>query len=343
MIFENPGAFWLLLALPPILFGLGFLGWRAKKEAITLFPLSLRRLRRKQIEKYAIAAVLMVLLIIVLAMPKVTYYAFAEPEKTGEIVLLVDTTRSMAARKDLDSPNSLEKVKPILYEIIQSMEELGQVKISLCGFNDIVRSHVPFVGIEDYPYLKASIKEVLDINSTPGSDTSLGRPIVDVIDKFSEGEHAKIIIMFSDGEPFYWGIARITDKERVYIDQAVGKVIEEGIKVITVGAGEPEGAKVPLYDDDGEFTGNYATAGKGIDHVFYLNEDVLKEISSRTGGEYFSEENIKGLTELIEENLDTVETEHVDKEVKVYHSIAHWFLLASLPVWVVFVRRHILG
>ena len=86
MSFENPDALWLLLALPPLLLGLGLWGWRAKKEAITLFPLALRRLRRKQVEKYAIAALLMVLLIVALALPNVTYYASAATEKTAATI-----------------------------------------------------------------------------------------------------------------------------------------------------------------------------------------------------------------------------------------------------------------
>jgi uncharacterized protein YegL len=343
MNFENPGALWLLLALPPLLLGLGLWGWRAKKEAAAMFPLNLRRLMRKQVEKYIVAGVLMALLIVALALPKVTYYASAATEKTGEVVLLVDVSGSMAAQKDLDSPNRLERVKPILYEIIDSMEELGQVKISLCGFTSIARSLVPFVGKEDYPYLKESIRKVLDVYSTPGGGTSLGEPILDVADKFSIGDQAKLIILFSDGEPFVETKRGMTYRERDFIEQAVEKAVEEGIIIITVGVGEREGAKIPLYDSDEEFTGSYAIIQRGVDYISYLEKDNLEEIASRTGGEYFSEDNLGGLIELIKENLSPVNAEEVTKEVKVYRSIADWFLLASLPIWVVFARRHILG
>jgi hypothetical protein len=340
MIFENPGFLWLLLALPPLLFGLCFWGWRAKKDAVALPTLVLRRLRRKQVEKYIIAGVLLVLLIVVLALPKVSYYATSATEKTGEIVLLVDVTRSMAAQKDLDSPSMLERTKLILYEIVSRMEELRQAKIALFGLTNIARSHVPFVGIEGYPYLKVTIKQVLNINSTPGGDTGFGRPIQEVAAKFSEGEQPKLIILISDGELFYWNLPRVTDDERKLIEQAVTTTTERDIKVITVGVGEPGGAKIPLYAE-GEFTG-YVQADVGVDFVFHLKEDILKEIAFRTGGEYFTENDIHGLTEYIADNLTPVESE-IDEDVKVYTSIANWFLLASLPIWVVFVRRHLLG
>lgn len=344
MIFENPNLLWLLPALPLLLFGLGFWGWRKKKEAATLFPTVLRSLLKKQVEKYIIAGVLIALLIVVLALPKISYIAAVPEEKSGEIILLVDVSGSMAAQQEPDYPTRLDRIKPVLFDIIRSMEELGQVKISLCGFTDIARSHVPLVGKEDYPYLKESIKKVLDIYSAPGGSTSLGQPILDIAGKFSEGEKSKTIIMLSDGDPFYWGVARITDAERETIEQAVSTAIEEDIKVITVGFGEREGAKIPLYDDEGNFTGNYAQKEKGVSFTFYLQEDVLKEIAFRTGGEYFYEENLDGLTEFIEENLNLVDIDEViEEQEEVYHYVAGWFLLASLPVWVVFARRHILG
>jgi len=343
MTFENPNALWLLLALPPLLLGLGLWGWRAKKEAAEIFPSSLRRLGRKQIEKYIIAGVLMVFLVVVIASPKIVYTAPAPIEKTGEIALLIDVSTSMAAQEDIDSPNRLERIKPILYEIVDNMEKLGQVKISLHGFTNIARSHVPLVGKEDYPYLKESIKKLLDINSIPGKDTSFGIPLINVAEKFNEGEQAKIIILFSDGEPFFGSTIGMTGYESVFLERAVGKTLSEGIKVITVGVGEKEGAKIPLYDSYGEFTGNYALKRLGVDYVSYLEEDVLKEIASLTNGKYFYEKNLKGLMELIEENLDVVATEQVNKEIRVYQSIDYWLVLAALPLWVIFVRRYLLG
>jgi hypothetical protein len=341
MIFENPEFLWWLLALPPFLFVLGLWGWKAKKEAAVLFPSFLRRLNIRQIEKYVLAGLILALLIIVFASPKVSYYATAEIEKTGDIALLVDVSRSMMAQKDLDSPNMLQRTKPILYDIVNSMEELRQVKIALFGLTNIARSHVPFVGIEDYAYLKATIKNVLDINSTPGGDTGFGKPLLELAAKFPEGDQPKIIVLISDGELFYWNLSRITDEERELIEQGVAACVEKGIKVVTVGVGEKEGAKVPLYTD-GEFTGYAKSDGKYTDYVFYLVDDVLKEISFRTGGEYFTENETNELTEYISTYLETVEVD-VDEDVKVYNSIAHWFILASLPIWVVFVRRHILG
>lgn len=341
MIFENPSALRSLLVLPFLLFALGLLGWRAKKEIAETFQLNLRRLRRSQVEKYITAGVLMALLVGALALPKLPISSLRAPKRAGEIALLVDVSASMAAQKDLDSPNRLQRVKPILYEIIDRMEEFGEVKISLHGVTSIARSHVPFVGKEDYPYLKESVKKVLGINSTPGEGSSLGRPILNVAQKFSPDEEVKLIILFSDGESFV-GVARgMHAVERRFIENAIRKAREEGIKVITVGIGEREGARIPLYNMKGEFTGDYAKL-QGVDYISHLKEDSLEEIASRTGGRYFFEKNREGLIEFIEENLALATPEGVTEEVRGYRYIAHWFTLAALPIWVIFARSYLL-
>lgn len=343
MIFENPDTLWLLLALPPLLFGLGLWGWRAKKEAAKPFPSIFRRLMKKHIEKYITAGVLMTLLIIVLASPDIALSASASKEKTGEIALLVDVSKSMAAQADIDSPSRLDRVKSYLYQIVDDMEKLGQVKISLYGFTEIARSHVPFVGKEDYPYLKESIEKVLNINSIPGNGTGLGKPIQAVIGKFPNSGNAKLIILFSDGECFWRGsIVGINSRESGFIDDAVEAATEKGIKVVTVGVGEREGAKIPQYDSEGNFTGSYAKL-YGVDYISYLNEDGLKDIASRTGGEYFLEDNLEGLIKFINDNLTPIKFDAASKGLKVYQPITNWFLLASLPIWIVFARRHLLG
>jgi hypothetical protein len=347
MIFENPSALWLLVVLPFSLLGLGFWGWMAGKETAETFRLDLRHLKRSQVEKYVMAGVLMALLVVALALPKLAFSSVATHQKTGEIALLVDVSASMGAQKDLDSPNRLERVKPMLYEIINRMEELGKVRISLHGFTSMARSHVPWVGKEDYPYLRESIQKVLDINSTPGEGTSLGRPIVDIADKFSQDEKVKIIVLFSDGEAFIGVTTGIHETERGRIEEAIKKAGEQGARVITVGVGEREGAKIPQYDTYGGFIGEYAKlrklegANRVVDFVSYLEEEGLEEIASRTGGKYFSEKNREGLMEFIEQNLAVASTAETPEEVRDYRSIAEWFVFGALPLWVIFVRRHL--
>jgi Ca-activated chloride channel family protein len=341
MTFANPGALWLLLLLPVLLFGLGLSGWVAKKGIAELFQLNLRRLGRNHVKKYVMAAVLATLLIGALALPELPFSSFAIPGKTGEIILLVDVSVSMGAKKDPNDLNRLERVKPILYDIINRMEDLRGVRLSLHGFTSIARSHVPFVGQEDYGYLRESIKKVLDINSTPGQGSALGLPLINVAGKFSKEQKAKLVILFGDGETFLTTTTNWIDSS-FPVATAIRRAREEGIKVITVGFGEREGAKIPLYNMDGAFSGEYVKV-QGVDHVSHLKEEGLKEIASQTGGRYFSEKNLKGLIDLIKENLGSATAEEVVGTVKVHRSVAHWFVLVALLILVVFSRRHLLN
>jgi hypothetical protein len=237
----------------------------------------------------------------------------------------------------------MDRVKPILLDIVEKMDELGQVKIGLCGFTDMARSHVPVVGREDYPYLEESIRKVVDIYSVAGSSTGFGKPILDALAKFTEDATSKTIIIVSDGDPFYWGASTVTEKEQELIERAIVAAVEQEVAIITIGVGEKDGAKIPLYDSVGDFTGNYAQKEKGVDYVFYYKDDILRDIAARTGGKYYFEDNLTGLTEFIQTQLETVYTEEIHEEEELYRYVAHWFLLAAIPFWLIFARRHVLG
>lgn len=348
MIFDNPYVFWFLMAIAPVLIVLGILGWKAKKRMANLFLLNLRRLRNKHIEKYVLYSILAILLTFAWSSPQVATSTSLTPEKIGKVVLLVDVSRSMAARVDPESASRLERVKEMLYKFIDEMELLGGVEISLCAFTDIATSLVPLIGKEDYSYLKESVDKILDINSVPGTDTRIGDSLLEIFDlpgldiiHSSSIEEPKFIIVISDGEIYYLDTPGVGLTEKVAITNAVNKANEYDVKIVTVGVGEANGAKIPLFDSSGIFTGFYSSI-EGSDVISYLNEDALKDIADRTEGEYFYEDKISRLISYIDSNLVTVKTIGT-RSVDVYQPVTLWFLMATLPVWIILSRRHFLG
>jgi hypothetical protein len=343
MIFEYPSILWLLLLLPVLLLVLGIWGWNIKKEvAITLSPAVLHTIKKRHVEKYVIAVFIIALLIFTSALPKVIMDSSSSIKKAGEIILLVDVSGSMGAKVSLDAPSRLERVKPVLYDIIENMQEYKKVKISLYGFTNRARSIVPLVSIDDYSYLKESIKKVLHIYSVPGIDTFIGQSVLDVVGKFSNEAESKTIVIFSDGEPYYSGWGGSIYNENIVIEQAVEKLLEEEIRVITVGIGEKEGASIPKYDQAGDFTGRYALFKKDVYLISYLKEDNLKEIAAKSKGEYFFEKDLSGLISLIENGLTIVPLEEITDIEEEFHYLSHWFAIAVLPLWIYFTRRHLL-
>lgn len=341
MVFENPSAFWFIIAVPFLLYGIGYFGWKARREIAGIFHLDLRNLRKKHIEKYLTVTPLLVFCVAGFALPKFPFPSPGTVHRTGEVLFLVDVSGSMEAQKNPEQPNRVERAKSILLQVVDRMDGLGEVRISLYGFTSIARSHVPFVGPEDYPYLRESIKTVLDIYSTPGHGTSLGRPVLNVIEKFSKETPTKLIVLLSDGEIFIGAQPGVHEVERAWLDEAVAKVTENGIRVVTVGVGEREGAKIPMENSKGTPIGDYVKL-QGTEYVSYLEEESLRELASRTGGEYFSEQSQEELVTFIAQNLSPTSATAIPEETLEYRSVAHWFILAAMPFWILVARRYFL-
>lgn len=336
MIFGNPTVLWLTPIILLILL-LGFWGWQVKKNIVKAFKLDEALMKKSQIRKYIVAGTLTLLLIMALALPKLPVLLPGSPGKTGEIILLVDVSRSMAAKKDLNGLNRLERVKPILLKIVDNFPE---AEISLHGFTGMARSHTPFT--KDQFYLRKSITRVLDINSVPGSGTSYGQAILDVLDKFSANKESKLIVLFSDGEAFrlsyrygFRGQQGATASDEKALDRALRRVAQEEIKVITVGVGEKEGATIPLYDEDGKFTGEYAKHKMSV-YVSYFEEKLLRKIASQTDGRYFFETDHKKIISQIERNLTSGKIEEREE----YQDISYLFLIPVAVLWMIFARQY---
>jgi Ca-activated chloride channel homolog len=340
MVFDNPRALWLLPIIPLVLLVLGVGGWRAKQPVARVLGVPEAGLRRRQIEKYVLAGFVLSLLAGALALPRMVSAAYPIG-RSGQVALLVDDTASMAAQVDLASPNRLERTKAILYDIIDQMQGLGGVQVGLFGLTDVARSLVPFVGPANYPYLRTSIDKVLDINATPGSGTSLGRPVIDVTDKFSSNAPAKLIVLFSDGEVFRDNNTGLTSGETFDIEFAGQEARKKGIKVITVGVGEATGARIPLRDTDGKLTGEYAQL-EHTDFVSYLDERGLRILAAGSGGKYYSERDSQGLIDTIKANLAPAAGMAQTGQTDGGYPLAPWLIAASLPFWVLLARRHLL-
>ena len=99
MIFENPNAFWSLLVFLPLLFVLLLWGLKAKEETYSIFHLDYKHLKRKQMEKYVLVGIPVIMLVLAGALPKVVFSSYVISEKAGEIALLVDVSGSMAAQR----------------------------------------------------------------------------------------------------------------------------------------------------------------------------------------------------------------------------------------------------
>lgn len=327
--FVNPEALWLLFILLPG-FALGVLGWRTKRRLSLLFGVSPQKTKKNQVVKYFLFSCAAFFAIIVLAVPRIEMPGHLSSSKTGEIILLTDVSRSMDARLNPESPSRLERAKDIELSILR---EFPEARFSVCGFLSMARCLTPLT--QDNAYVKRTIEMVLDINSVPGSDTDIGSGILDVVGKFSQDEKARIIVLLSDGGHYasdYSGFPSIINASAV---AAVGELTKLKIKLIIIGVGEKKETTIPLYDEEGRFTGKYAEyAGQ----VFQsrLEEEPLLKIAEAAQGKYFSESDQSGPKDLIATSL----TVHSSREEKDYRDIT-FFLLIPAAFFSVLYLRHI--
>ncbi len=347
MVFDNPGALWLLPLLTLGLLVLGSAGWRARREIAGALGLAPVALRRRQVEKYVLAGLALSLLTGAMALPRlVTPYLVTG--RSGQVALLVDDTASMAAQVDPASPNRLARTKAMLHDIVDQMQGLEGVQLSLFGMTEVARSLVPFVGPSDYAYLRTGIDKVLDINATPGEGTSLGQPVLDVADKFSPNAQARLIVLFSDGEVFQNDEPGLDSRETEDIQSAASAARRKGIKIITVGVGEALGARIPLRDAQGKFTGGYAQLDN-TDFISYLDERGLKMLARDSGGQYYAEGDSQALINDIQANLAPFAGSGFagsafagsGEQGRAGYPLAPWLVAAAVPFWVLLVRRHL--
>lgn len=221
---------------------------------------------------FVLAMIALILAVISLSRPVKIKYRSDMAGNGVYISLVVDVSPSMLA-EDI-RPTRLEASKNTIIKFIQKREF---DKISLVTF--AMRPSVVMPSTFDYTILEESVTK-LKIDEE--GSTSIGLGIVTAVDMLRniKDKSEKIIILLTDGE---------NNAGEIEPNLAAEIAASYGIKIYTVGLGEPGGnyAWVTHYDP---------TYGKRrVKMPFQLNEKVLIDIASKTGGKYFNAKNASAL------------------------------------------------
>jgi len=205
-------------------------------------------------------------LIFALIGPKWGYH-WEEVEKKGiDIVIAIDTSRSMLAN-DV-KPNRLKVAKREVEDLLHLLQ--GD-RVGLVAFAGSAFPYCPLTS--DYGAFRLFLKD-LDTNIIPLGGTSLAEAINEATDMFDErsGNH-KVIILITDGE----------NHEQDPI-KAAKKAKEKGIVIYTVGVGKKEGSYIIIVRENGEKTLLKDSNGQVVKSK--LDEMTLNKIAIETGGLY---------------------------------------------------------
>lgn len=134
----------------------------------------------------------------------------------------------------------------------------------------------------------------------------------------------KVIIMLTDGEA-NMGINPMV---------AAKLAREQGVKIYTLGIGDPAGTELYVTDRFGEKQYFLDQAGKPIRAT--LDEKMLTSIADITGGKYYNAKDSDSLASVFKELEKLTKTEVKTTSVTVRHPEYQWFLwgiILLLPAW----------
>ncbi len=257
--------------------------------------------KKKQIIKAAFAITAILFVIFSLVQPKWGYH-WEEVERMGvDIVIAVDTSRSMLA--DDIKPNRLEAAKREIRSLLNIIE--GD-RIGLVAFAGTAFIQCPLT--LDYGAFNLFLDD-LDTSLIPVGGTAIGEAIKKSLSAFNDKvKKHKAIVLITDGEDHQGNAVEMAKTAR-----------EQGIIIYTIGVGKKEGAYIKIRDKGKEVLLK-DKEGKVIKSR--LDEIALNKIALETGGAYSPAYGAKwGLDNIYKNIIAKMEKKQLgSKKIKLYEN-----------------------
>ncbi len=286
--FGNPWMFWLFITIPAIT------GWYIynnynQQSSIPVSSVASIDLKSWKTTFRQLPFILRLLclsfIILALAHPqKINDEQHAEGEGV-DIILCIDVSGSMTAQDF--KPNRLEAAKKVAMDFVNKRltDRIGVVIFSGESF-----TQCPLT--TDYNVLNTAIQNIR--NGLLEDGTAIGSGLGTSVDRLRESKSkTKIVVLLTDGE-----------NNGGLIDPKTAKEIAKAfaIRVYTIGVGSEGYAPQPVNTPLGIVMQNEKVS---------IDEKLLKEIASETGGQYFRAKDNESLT-AIYKNIDLLEKSKVE-------------------------------
>ena len=277
MSFGAPEWLWALL-LVPVLIALFVHSEHRGLKRLQLF-VSARLLpqlaatvnRRRRIIRFGLLLLGLALAIVSLAQPR-WGYTFEDVKRKGlDLLVAVDTSRSMLSN-DVQ-PSRLERVKLAIQDLI---DELQGDRVGLIAFAGRAFLQAPLT--IDYDAVIEAVND-LDTKTIPEGGTNISSAITLATQSFGKSAMGnRAMIIFTDGEDLN-GEAVKTAKTAA----------DAGVRIFTIGVGTPQGSLIPVTGDNGDTSFVKDSAGQVVKSK--LDDKRLREVAEATGGFYVHLEN----------------------------------------------------
>ncbi len=315
--FANPHILWLLLAVPAMVAVLIVVGLLRKRNIARfgnpelleqlMGDVSMWRVKFKTL----LFVLAFVAVVFAAARPQFGSKLREQKSRGVEMMLVVDISNSMLA-EDL-APNRLDRTR---YAIDKLFSTLKQNRVGLIVFAGEAKVQLPIT--TDYRMARNFVKRITpSLVSVQG--TQIGQALSLAELSFSQSSDAgRVVVLITDGETHDNGAL-----------ETAQRLQQKGIRVYAVGIGTPEGAPVKV---DGEFLKDE----KDEMVVSRLNEELLQQIATTTGGGYIRATNASFGLEQIAEQIEKIEQgELTSLQFEEYNEQFQWILALAVVLLVV--------
>ena len=272
---------------------------------------------RRAVARAVLASIALAFLAFAALGPVRGYTERATARKGLDLVVCIDTSRSMLVR-DL-RPDRLTRAKR---EVAGLIERMHGDRVALVAFSGDARDVAPLT--HDRTTLKALLERVSPEENTKGG-TDIGNALQHALQLFDgrTGSH-EAIVMLTDGE----------DLEGRGLELAK-TAQERGIRIYVVGMATEGGGKIPLALEGGREA--FTTDESGKEVVSELSDASLREIAATSGGEYVPAMSSPiPLEDLYERRINRLEGRELAGSLEyVPHDRFQWFLAVALACMVI--------
>ena len=318
IFFANPNYLWLMLFLP---FAIAWHVITRKKNQAILKISSLSGFSKQNSFLSKVRPILFVLRILALGL---IILAIARPQtvdistrtrtnKGIDIIMAIDVSSSMLAQ-DL-KPDRLSALKRVASSFVD--DRLSD-RIGLVVYAGESYTKTPITS--DKSIVKGALREIA-YQGLIEDGTAIGMGLATSVNRLKDSRaKSKVIILLTDG---------VNNSGFIDPKIAIELAVEFGIKTYTIGLGSNGTARAPVAIlPTGEF--KYGMTKVEID------EDLLKEIASATGGIYFRATDNKKLEEIYAE-INKLEKTEIE-EFKYYNYQEKYRILILLALALLFLE-----
>ena len=305
--------FYVLLLIPVFILLYWFRKiWRKKisKKINLLSKIANNRSIFKPLLKLIVFLVAIFFIILGLVNPKIGIKLETVKRKGVDVVFAIDVSKSMLA--DDIAPNRLEKAKQVVSKLI---DNLASDRVGIIVYAGSAYPLLPIT--TDHAAAKMFLQ-----TAHPDMVSSHGTSIAEALNLANtyydnEEQTNKFLVLISDG-----------DDHEENIESATSAIVQNGVKIYTVGVGTEKGGFIPIIENGNKI---FKKDNKGEVVITQRNIDILKEISDNGQGEFFDGnitiESVNSLSEIIR---NSEKKEFETKQFSDFKDQFQWFLVIGL-------------